>query len=143
MTFYICRICGNLIEMVDDKKNTPSCCGKQMSRLEPASTDGAVERHEPVFICYCNCENAPSMDQVSIKVGTDAHPMTPEHYIHWIVLETDKGVYRRNLSPNEQPVVTFLIHHGEKIKCAYAYCNLHGLWQATKIPEKFTVVRCS
>lgn len=40
------------------------------------------------------------------------------------------GNQRRVLKPDSDPKVCFTICDGEKVKAAYAYCNLHGLWKA-------------
>ena len=55
--------------------------------------------------------------------------MTEEHLIEWIVVETDKGVYRKNLKAGEAPMARFMLLDDEKVVNVYAYCNLHGPWQ--------------
>ena len=52
-----------------------------------------------------------------------------EHYIEWILLETNRGYNLVNLKPGEKPEVKFNITDDEKVERAYAYCNLHGLWK--------------
>ena len=56
--------------------------------------------------------------------------MVPEHYIEWIALVTDKTVERVYLAPGEEPKAVF-DDVGEAD--VYEYCNLHGLWKASKI----------
>lgn len=121
MKFYICDHCRNIIEMVDDKGVKPSCCGQTMRELLPGTTDGALEKHVPDVKCEGN--------KVSAAVGSVEHPMLEEHYIAWIVLETDKGVYRKNLKSGEKPQAEFILAEGEKAVAVYEYCNLHGLWK--------------
>ena len=53
-----------------------------------------------------------------------------EHYIEWIVLETEKGCQKVDLKPEEAPRAEFAWVEGDKVVAAYAYCNLHGLWKA-------------
>ena len=53
--------------------------------------------------------------------------MTSEHYIEWIVLETDKGFEIKYLKPNDEPIATFVTN--DKVINTYAYCNLHSLWK--------------
>ena len=55
------------------------------------------------------------------------HPMVEAHYIQFICLVTDKGVYFRNLRPEQAPEADFAIGD-EKPLAVYEYCNLHGLW---------------
>lgn len=63
-------------------------------------------------------------------MGEIPHPMSELHYIEWIYLQTNRGGHMRRLYPGESPVARFKICDSEKPFCAYAYCNLHGLWQA-------------
>ena len=53
--------------------------------------------------------------------------MVEAHYIQFICLVTDKGVYFRNLRPEQAPEADFAIGD-EKPLAVYEYCNLHGLW---------------
>ena len=61
-------------------------------------------------------------------VGSVIHPMTVEHHIGWLWLETEKGGQFWYLNPNEEPKAEFVVADGDKAKAVYAYCNLHGLW---------------
>ncbi len=58
------------------------------------------------------------------------HPMVPEHWIEWIVLETQQGFSVRRLRPGDAPEALFALPDTETAVGAYAYCNLHGLWQS-------------
>lgn len=122
MKFYICDTCGNLMQSIKESGVKIMCCGHPMRELVPGTTDGAAEKHVPVI----------SMDgsKVSVSVGSVAHPMTPEHYIQWIVLETKKGSQRAELTPSDEPKAEFLLTEGDEVVAAYEYCNLHGLWKA-------------
>lgn len=84
------------------------------------TTDGAHEKHVPVI--------EKNGNTVTIKVGSVEHPSLPEHYIEWILLETEQGFQIRYLKPGMKPEATFVTN--EKVKAAYEYCNLHGLWKA-------------
>lgn len=121
MKFYKCNHCQNLIEMVDDRKVNPVCCGEKMMELIPGKVDASLEKHVPVVEVKDGV--------VEVMVGSVAHPMTEEHLIEWIVVETDKGVYRKNLKAGEAPMARFMLLDDEKVVNVYAYCNLHGLWQ--------------
>lgn len=55
--------------------------------------------------------------------------MLNEHYIEWISLLTNKGVQRKELSPEENPQAVFTICEDEEIEAVYTYCNLHSLWK--------------
>lgn len=121
MKFYKCNHCQNLIEMVDDRKVNPVCCGEKMMELVPGKVDASLEKHVPVVEIKDGV--------VEVMVGSVAHPMTEEHLIEWIVVETDKGVYRKNLKAGDAPMARFMLLDDEKVVNVYAYCNLHGLWQ--------------
>ena len=120
--FYICRHCGNLIGLIHDAGVPMMCCGQKMVELVPGTTDAAVEKHVPVI--------KAEGQKVVVEVGGVAHPMIAEHYIEWIVLETEKGYQKVDLKPEEAPRAEFALVEGDKVVAAYAYCNLHGLWKA-------------
>lgn len=120
--FYICEHCGNLIGMIKDAGVKVVCCGQKMTKLEPGVVEASVEKHLPVVSV------SEDGKTVTANVGSVSHPMTPEHSITWVYLETDKGGQRKALSPDEAPVVKFALCD-EKPIAVYAYCNLHGLWK--------------
>lgn len=120
--FYICEHCGNIIAMVKDTGVPVMCCGQKMTRLIPGTTDGAAEKHVPVYQVEGN--------RVTVRVGEMEHPMLPEHWIEWISLQTKQGNQRKQLHPGEKPEVCFALCEGDTVEAVYAYCNLHGLWKA-------------
>lgn len=122
--FYRCPVCGNISMMLEDSGVVPICCGKAMQKLEPETEDSKVEKHLPV-VCY----SMPNI--MHVVVGATLHPMTDEHHLQFIVLETTKGVQVQYLKPNEPPRATFKFCHDCKPVAAYSYCNLHGLWAKT------------
>ena len=122
MKFYICKHCGNIITKLTDKGVPVMCCGEKMQELLAGTTDAAVEKHVPVF--------EVNEKYVDVVVGSVEHPMTPEHYIEWVVLETNIGTQIKHLEPNQKPQTSFVLLENEEIKNVYAYCNLHSLWKA-------------
>jgi superoxide reductase len=122
LEFYKCLHCGNVAIKVYDKKPPLSCCGEKMAKLEANTTDAAQEKHVPVVTV--------EGDVVKAVVGSVAHPMTEEHLIAFIVLETKKGYQVANLSAGETPEATFAVAQGDVPVAVYEYCNLHGLWKA-------------
>ncbi|MDR0946458.1 MAG: desulfoferrodoxin [Ruminococcus sp.] len=121
MEFYVCKHCGNIITKMHNSGVPVFCCGEKMETLEAGVTEAATEKHIPVV------EINGSI--VNVRVGSVEHPSLPEHYIQWIVLETDKGFQFKELQPGDKPEATFCLCDGEKIKTAYEYCNLHKLWK--------------
>ena len=86
------------------------------------STDAAQEKHVPVVTKKCK--------QVKVDVGSVAHPMTVEHLIEWVAIETEQGYQVKYLSADSAPVCNFSLADGDQLVAVYAYCNLHGLWKA-------------
>jgi len=119
--FYICKTCGNLVGLINDGGGKLVCCGKQMEELSPNTVDAATEKHVPVIEVEGN--------KVTVKVGSVAHPMLPEHFIQWIYLVTKNGAQRKCLEPGEQPVAVFALAEGDEVVEAFEYCNIHGLWK--------------
>lgn len=122
LEIYRCAVCGNLIVKLHDSGLTPVCCGRDMELIEPGTSDGAVEKHVPVFK-MCG-------SKIEIQVGETAHPMIDSHYIQWIIVETDKGVLSKHLCPEEEPTACFKLCKNEHILNIYEYCNIHGLFKA-------------
>ena len=118
--FYVCEHCGNLVGMVHDAGVPMTCCGQKMTKLEAGVVDASHEKHLPVAMVEGNT--------VKVTIGAVAHPMSAEHSILWVYLQTDKGGQRKNLSVDGAPTVRFALED-EKPIAVYAYCNLHGLWK--------------
>lgn len=92
------------------------------TELIPNTTDAAGEKHVPVI--------SISNNTVKVAVGSIEHPSLPEHYIEFILLETDKGIQMKWGKPGQVPTAFFTIAEDETVLSAYEYCNLHGLWKA-------------
>ncbi len=119
--FYICDVCGNIVQKVHDSKVPVMCCGKPMRELVPNTTEAANEKHLPVVKVEGNV--------VRVQVGSVEHPMTEGHWITWIMLETNQGMNRKPLTPSDRPEAVFVLAENETPLAAYEYCNLHGLWK--------------
>jgi superoxide reductase len=120
--FYVCKHCGNVVTFIHESGAPLVCCGEKMTEIVPNTTEAAVEKHLPVVTTEGNT--------VSVVVGSVEHPMTPEHYIQWIYLETEKGFQFKYLTLEDKPKAVFVLE-GEKPVAAYEFCNLHGLWKTT------------
>ncbi len=121
--FYVCKKCGNLVGMIHASGAKMVCCGDEMTELTANTVDAAKEKHLPVVTV------AGSI--VTVKVGSVEHPMTEEHYIQWVYLETKKGGQRKCFKPGEKPETTFALTADDKAVAVYEYCNLHGLWKTS------------
>jgi superoxide reductase len=121
LEMYRCSLCGNIVIMGYKGGGTLSCCGQDMELLKPNTVDAAQEKHVPVVTV--------DGDKVTVKVGSVEHPMTPEHYIGSILLETSRSLQVKYMKPTDKPEAEFVLAPGEKAVAAYEYCTLHGLWK--------------
>ena len=119
--FYICEKCGNIVGVINASGVPMVCCGQKMTKLEAGVVEASREKHIPEVKVDGNI--------VTATVGSVIHPMSEEHSILWIYLETDKGAQYKYLAPGEAPAAEFSVA-GEKPVAVYAYCNLHGLWKS-------------
>lgn len=122
MKFYQCAICGQIAAIVKETGVPLVCCGQEMNELIPGSVDASVEKHVPMI------EN--DGDKIIVTVGSTPHPMTKEHHIEWVSLQSRFGNQRKAIKPGMEPKVCFRVCEGDEILAVYAYCNLHGLWNA-------------
>ena len=121
MKFFYCEHCGNMVGVIKDARVPMMCCGKKMTKLEAGVVEASREKHIPVVTV--------EGDFVKVSVGSVAHPMTAEHLIEWVYLQTNRGGQRKNLAAGDSPEVTFALCDETPV-AVYAYCNLHGLWKA-------------
>lgn len=117
--FYKCNHCGNVIQKVVDSKVPVVCCGEKMTELIPGTVDASVEKHLPVVTWIDD-------KTIKVQVGSVAHPMSAEHHIAFIYVETENGGIRVDLKDTPEAVVVL---GDEKPVAVYEYCNLHGLWK--------------
>ena len=122
MKFYICKHCGQIVAVVKGTGVPIVCCGEKMTEIIAGSVDAAVEKHVPV----CSIEG----DELTVTVGSVIHPMSEEHFIEWIAVQTNCGNKRVALKAGNAPVAKFALLEGETVETVYAFCNLHGLWKA-------------
>ena len=120
--FYICAHCGKMMALVKESGVPVICCGEEMSEVVAGTTEASKEKHIPVYTVEGN--------KVLVTVGSVEHPMTEEHYIEWVSLQTTGGNQRKALKPGMQPTVCFALCEGDEVEAVYAYCNLHSLWKA-------------
>lgn len=116
--FYKCKICGNIIGIIEGNAEHIKCCGENMEMMQANVTDAAIEKHIPT---YEKVEN-----ELLVKVGEVEHPMEKEHYIMWIAMVTENKTIRVKLYPEQSTETRFPYIPGGTL---YAYCNKHGLWK--------------
>ncbi len=120
MKFYQCSHCKNIIIYAYHSGAQVVCCGEKMKELIPAAVDASKEKHIPVAVREGNL--------VKVAVGSVPHPMSEEHHIAFIVLETSKGFQKIDLAHDGAAEAVFALAEGEEPVAVYEYCNLHGLW---------------
>ena len=119
--FFVCKHCGNIVGLIHNAGVPLICCGEPMQELKANTTEAAQEKHVPVVTV--------AGDTVTVSVGSVSHPLTSEHSIQWIYLQTKHGGPRKALLPEEEPKAVYKLVDDEPV-AAFAYCNLHGLWKA-------------
>jgi superoxide reductase len=92
-----------------------------MEELVPNTVDASGEKHLPVYTLKDNV--------LEVSVGSVLHPMSKEHNISWIYVETEKGGQRKNLEVEGDPKACFCFCDDKPLS-VFAYCNLHGLWKS-------------
>ena len=92
-----------------------------MGLLLANETDGAKEKHKPQVTINGR--------RICVKVGENPHPMSSEHSIQWIYLQTEKGCQRRMLEPDQPAEAEFWVAEDDKPVAVYSYCNLHDFWK--------------
>lgn len=118
---YRCKTCKLQLEVTAGaNEQIPVCCGTQMELQTPNTVDAAKEKHVPVIVAEAN--------GTRVKVGSVAHPATPEHFIEWIELFSGNHSCRVYLTPSDAPEAFFAIPYSEKLQARIS-CNLHGVWQ--------------
>ena len=124
--FFLCTTCGNVVVKAIDSGVDVVCCGQEMKELIPGTMDASLEKHLPVVERIDDCT-------IKVKVGSMPHPMSKEHHIVFIYLETEHGGQIQYLDP-EGPAEAFFCGCKDKPVAVYEFCNIHGLWK-TEIPE--------
>lgn len=123
LDFFKCEHCGNIVIKAYNKGVLPMCCGQKMMLLSANTEDAATEKHVPVV--------QVDGGKVHVEVGEVLHPMTNEHQIAFICLETKQGFQVKELVPEDAPIADFAFIERDCPVKVYEYCNLHGLWAAS------------
>ncbi len=118
--FFVCEHCGNFVGLIYDGQVPMICCGEKMKEVEPNTVEASAEKHLPVVTV--------NGEDVNVKIGSAAHPMSEDHYIQWVYVETERGGQRKGFKPGETPELNFKVVDDKPV-AVFAYCNLHGLWK--------------
>ena len=114
-----CDDCASVVQLL--AKGDGKVCSDHMFEF-PAQTEGEKSPiHKPVVEIDGN--------KVTVKVGEAAHPMDDDHYIQFVLVESNCEQYIKHFRPGDAPEATFTINCTEDMT-VLAFCNLHGLWSA-------------
>ena len=95
MKFYKCNVCGQVLVTLNDTGVNPMCCNEAMEEIIAKESEPTLgEKHIPV---YKLCKG-----KLVTKIGSVPHPSSKEHYIEWILVVTDKGLYKKDLKVGEK-----------------------------------------
>ena len=119
MNIFYCKHCKRIVYTYFGG-GTLTCCGEEMTLLQPKKMDQGNEKHLPVV-------EKVATDQIKVTVGSVLHPMATEHWIQWIFIAQDTTYQIKTFVSGDTPVWTFNVIPDQKIK-VYEFCNLHGLW---------------
>ena len=124
LKFYRCNTCGNLLFVMVDPNVRPTCCGNDMEILDHVHGSEGSEKHLPIIEINQN--------DITVQVGLQVHEMAPEHRVEWVALTNGERVEIQRLPISTPPVVKFSKMNGDGKVRAYAFYNIHGLWQSEK-----------
>lgn len=129
LQLFRCNVCGKLIVILSDSITPTICCGRKMQEADPyrAGNIGS-EKHLPVMRLDGN--------KILVRVSGEAHPMTEEHQIEWIGMQTNQGFQLKKLKARGKAHACFSINDEERIEALYDFCNKHGLWCMEKESKK-------
>lgn len=112
---------NTILQIISGDSNTiKNELGEGFQILDATTAEGAGEKHLPVVTRNGN--------QITVSVGSVLHPMTEEHSIDWIYLETKEGGQIKKLDVAKEPTAQFVLSEKDEAIAVYAYCNLHGFW---------------
>ncbi len=112
-----CKKCKAIVKVIEECNCACGfeCCGEKMEVLKANASDGAAEKHVPVY----EIED----DNIVVEVP---HVMEDDHYIEWIAAVSDHEEQIKYLNPGMKAKARFKLFDGMTL---YAYCNKHLLWK--------------
>lgn len=121
---YECEDCKDLLEVLrSGSLEELKCCDCEkggFKKLEEKTEDEGYEKHVPVV--------ERDEDEITVKVGSNPHPMEEGHHIEWIEVIDGDRTYKQFLKAGDKPEAEFEVE-SENIKVR-EHCNIHGLWSA-------------
>ncbi len=121
MKVFKCKVCGNVVELLENGGGELYCCGEPMEEQVAKTTDEGNEKHLPVVTVEGK--------KVTVHVGSIDHPMIETHYITKIFVCYNNKIVRKNLNFSDAPHAEFVLDEEFETLDVYEYCNIHGLWK--------------
>jgi superoxide reductase len=130
--FYQCNDCNSVL--LELNGTLTEYCHHSQTLLKPNTADAAKDKHIPVLVF--------SDHQLQVKVGSVPHPMTADHSILWIFVQTRSGGQYVQLTPEDAPEAFFSVKPLDVVR-VYAYCDVHGLWMVNNAELDYEEIVCS
>ena len=130
--FYQCDNCNSVL--LELNGTLTQYCTHSQDLLQPNTVEASKEKHIPVL--------AFKENKLHVKVGSLPHPMTAEHSILWIFVQTRNGGQYVQLTPENLPEADFAVEQLDVIR-VYAYCDIHGLWSVDNAELDYEEIVCS
>ncbi|MBC3888005.1 desulfoferrodoxin [Acetobacterium paludosum] len=130
--FYQCNDCNStLFEM---SGTVAQYCDHDLAGLKPNTIEASKEKHIPVLKFQ--------KTHLHVKVGRVPHPMTLDHSILWIFVQTRNGGLYVQLTPEDLPEANFMVKEND-VLAVYSYCDVHGLWMLDNAELDYDEIVCS
>lgn len=130
--FFQCDNCNSVL--LELNGTLTQYCSHSQDLLQPNMTEASKEKHIPVLTFNGN--------KLHVKVGSLPHPMTTDHSILWIFVQTRNGGQYVQLTPENSPEAQFSVEQLEVTR-VYAYCDIHGLWVVDNAELDYEEIVCS
>lgn len=119
--------------MAEDKGVISELFWKINEPKDKNNMDDLEKKHTPVLEFPAKVKKGEAFE-LSVKVGSMAHPMQNAHFIQFVELFVD-GLYltRVNFTPvvtEPKAKISVILSAGKEIS-AVIRCNLHGLWKSS------------
>ncbi|MBU4440080.1 MAG: desulfoferrodoxin [Acetobacterium sp.] len=130
--FFQCDNCNSVL--LELNGTLTQYCSHSQDLLHPNMIEASKEKHIPVLTFNGN--------KLHVKVGSLPHPMTTDHSILWIFVQTRNGGQYIQLTPENSPEAQFSVEQLDVTR-VYAYCDIHGLWVVDNAELDYEEIVCS
>jgi len=123
LQIYKCRVCGNIVQVLEEAAGILVCCGEDMElQTIQYDTSELGEKHSP----------KRKEDDGKKYVHVKTHPMTSEHYIQFIqAYDYEKRELITKFFESEELPELDISNLSDNLRLT-EYCNIHNLWGENK-----------